>query len=139
MKQSFLGFTLIELLIVISLVSILAMIALPTYQHYTRRAYYSELVQAAAPYQLGVGECYQELGSLEECGAGVNGIPAAINEPQGLVAAVDVAGGVITLVPSPLHGLTEEDDYILTPVIVGERLVWKIGGGGVGKGYVKGS
>lgn len=138
MKQVVLGFTLIELLIAISLVSILAMIALPTYQHYTRRAYYSELVQAAAPYQLGVAECFQELGELNGCEAGVNGIPAPITVAQGMVGYVSVESGVITIVPTQRHGLEAEDSYVLTPIIQGEKLTWRISGGALAKGYVKG-
>ena len=137
MKQSLSGFTLIELLITIGMVGILAMIALPSYQQYTRRAYYSELVQAAAPYKLGVTECYQETGSLDDCQAGINYIPPGISTSHGMVARSDVKAGVISLTPVERHGLKENDDYVLTPIIVDDVLVWKISGGGVVKGYVK--
>lgn len=136
MKQV-VGFTLIEILIVISLVSILAMIAIPTYQKYTRRAYYSELIQAAAPYQLGVAECFQELGDLDGCNAGVNNVPAAIANPQGAIAQVNVERGVIILQPLPQHGIEVVDDYILTPKIDGESLGWQVSGGALIKGYVR--
>ena len=138
MKQSLAGFTLIELLITIGMVSILAMIALPSYQQYTRRAYYSELVQAAAPYQLGVTECYQEIGELEECHAGTNYIPSAISMPRGIIANSEVQAGVITLIPMEKHGFLTGDDYRLTPIVIDEGLVWHVSGGGVVKGYVKG-
>ena len=49
MKSVKKGFTLIELMIVIAIVAILATIAIPSYQNYTKKAAVSELLQASAP------------------------------------------------------------------------------------------
>lgn len=50
------GFTLIELMIVVAIIGILAAIAIPAYQDYTRRAQATELMSAAAPVKTAVAE-----------------------------------------------------------------------------------
>ena len=53
------GFTLIELMIVVAIIGILAAVALPAYQDYTKRAKMSELILAASACRTTITEVYQ--------------------------------------------------------------------------------
>ena len=136
--QQYKGFTLIELLIVMCIIGILAALAVPSYRTYTIRAHYTEIVQAAAPFQLGVHECYAITGDLSSCHSGKNGIPLDITKTaaQSLVKTISTTGaGVIRVTPKAQFGITSADEFVLTPTESHHQLVWLTSGKGVTDGY----
>ena len=63
------GFTLIELMIVVAIIGILAAVALPAYQDYTKRAKMSEGILAASACRTSISETYQSGSALPAAGA----------------------------------------------------------------------
>lgn len=132
------GFTLIELMIVVAIIGILAAIAIPSYQDYTKKARFSEVKSMTGGYKLAVELCIQEQGvavggTISGCGTGSNGVPAAIASAQGNVASITVAGtGAITATAvSAAGGYT----YILTPTTAVGGTSWATTGTCVAAGF----
>ena len=73
------GFTLIELMIVVAIIGILAAVALPAYQDYTKRAKMSEVVLAASACRTSITELYQTGSASTAPGANGWGCEAGAN------------------------------------------------------------
>lgn len=138
------GFTLIELLIVIVIISILGAIAIPSYQNYTHRMYFSEVVQATVPFKTGVEQCYQNKNSKDkniDCSSGNRGVPPSLKgTDNSIIANIVVApNGTITATAKKINGLKGET-YILTPTATiqadgRKTLSWDITGTCAAAGY----
>lgn len=127
------GFSVLELLIVVVIIVALGAIAIPSFQNYLRRTYYSEIVQTAKTYQAAVNVCAEKTKSFVSCNAGNNKIPVGINHPAGAIASLSVIQGVISIVPVAKDGVTPSDTYILTPGIDAKsgNVKWVVSGGAV--------
>jgi len=68
MKKTQQGFTLIELMIVVAIIGILAAVALPAYQDYTKRAKMSEVILAASACRTSITEVFQSATSKPGAG-----------------------------------------------------------------------
>lgn len=116
------GFTLIELMIVVAIIGILAAVAIPNYQTYTKKAKFTEVIQAATPFKTALEVAAQggAIVSLSEADAGSNGIPAEVGA-SGVVTSVSMTNGVITATGSTA---VDNKTFILTPSGVTAPIQW---------------
>ncbi len=128
------GLTLLELMIVIAIIGILAAIAIPSYQNYSNRAKFTEVIQATAPFKLAVTTCAHEHDGLGECSSpGKNGIPddfKATEKDKGYVAeiTVDTGGKIIATSRRIKIDKASSFTYILTPTEQANSLNWTVSG-----------
>ncbi len=123
------GFTLIELMIVVAIIGILAAIALPAYQDYTKRSHVSEGLTLASGAKASVTEYYSS-----------NNVMPTSNASAGLATSTDISGNAVTSVAVGAGGLitiTYNDKVangttlLLSPATGAGGIKWKCKGGTV--------
>jgi len=95
-KKAQQGFTLIELMIVVAIIGILAAIALPAYQDYTKRTHVSEGLTLASGTKTAVAEYHDAMGRY------ANG--TTTNASYGLASPASIKGNAVTSVTVGANG-----------------------------------
>ena len=134
MKRTQSGFTLIELMIVVAIIGILAAIALPAYQDYTKRSHVTEGMSLGGGAKTAVAEYYSSEGTWP-----------GDNTTAGLVSSQSITGNAVTGVAVSGSGVititynakvATDSTVALTPTDSGGSIVWSCNGGNVLNKYL---
>ena len=124
------GFTLIELMIVVAIIGILAAVALPAYQDYTKRSHVTEGLALASGAKAAVQEYYSSEGSWPTNNAAA-GLAATIN--GNAVTSVVVAASQITVTFN--NKVENGNTILLQGADNGGSISWDCSGGSLNTKY----
>ena len=116
MKRVQQGFTLIELMIVVAIIGILAAVALPAYQDYTKKAKMSEVILAASTCRTSITEAVQTAQTTTLPTAGNWGCETTTSTSKYVASVATSNAGVITVTAQGFNDSTIDGATItLTP------------------------
>jgi type IV pilus assembly protein PilA len=115
------GFTLIELMIVVAIIGILAAVALPAYQDYTKRAKLSEVILAASACRTSITEVFQTNNAASLPAAGLWGCESSTSTSKYVGSVNTIDGATVSLVPTAAGGVPITATAPLSQWICGNR------------------
>jgi type IV pilus assembly protein PilA len=120
------GYTLIELMVTLAVLSILLLIAIPTYQDYAVRAKISEGVVGVGRFKVAVVDTFLTIGEWPTDNAAA-GVLSPTQYRTDYVERVDVQGvphGGSIQITFALPELGSDNTLIFTPTFVGGSFAW---------------
>lgn len=138
------GFSLVELMVVIGIISLLALVALPSYRNFILRAEFIETKVAVGAVKVSFEVCAQMLGlaKVKECQQSSHGIPVIKNAAKGVVGvklvsdifnadaseAVGEGDQVKIVATAPIDSDNANQTYTLTATLKADgRVEWDKG------------